>query len=72
MNKLKQVIWPILGERIQKLYNYGMEYYAIDMLIKNTQQKENHTSPLIKINSKTDTKYSIISTSYKIIHINRK
>lgn len=35
------------------------------MLIKNTQEK-NHTIPVIKINSKTKTKYSIISTLLKL------
>lgn len=35
------------------------------MLIKNTQEKK-HTTPVIKINSKTETKYSIISTLLKL------
>lgn len=38
-----------------------MNYYIINILIKNAQGK-NHTAPLIKINSRTEIKYSIIST----------
>lgn len=48
-----------------------MEYYAINMLIKNAQGK-NDVTLLIKIGNGIETKYGIISTLSKIIHIHRK
>jgi hypothetical protein len=49
MNKLKWATWPTLEEGINNfLYNYGREYFPIDMLIRNDQVKAGGVAQAIR------------------------